>query len=256
MSPLRHAERPAAAPVAPATSWRDVPETWGRKGDRHPHPAAVAIGLAEARVTRRRRSIPAEIGRWLLTAIVFALLAAGLLAVSLVAAIYWQARSDQTRPVDAIVVLGTAQFNGRPGAVLQARLNRAIEAYRAGTAPLIVATGGRASGDAFTEAEAARDYLIAHGIPAASILMENEGRDTWDSLGGVASLLKERGLSRTLMVSDGFHLFRVKLMARDLGLTPFAAPATTSPIRQGGGTEFSYVLREAAAVAVHLWRTR
>ena len=256
MSPLRHADRTTAAPVVPATSWRDAPETWARKDDARPHPAAVTIGLAEGRVVRRRRSIPAEIARWLLTAIVFVLLASCVLAVSLVAAIYWQARSDQTRPVDAIVVLGTAQFNGRPGAVLQSRLNRAIEAYREGAAPLIVATGGRAPGDAFTEAEAARDYLIAHRVPADAILMENEGRDTWTSLGGVASLLRERGLSRTLMVSDGFHLFRVKLMARDLGLTPFAAPATESPIRQGGGTEFSYVLREAAAVAVHLWRTR
>ncbi len=186
----------------------------------------------------------------------FAVLAPTLLGVSLVAAIYWQARSDQTRPVDAIVVLGTAQFNGRPGSVLRARLDRAIEAYDAGAAPYVVATGGRAPGDAVTEAEAARDYLLEQGVPAEAILMENAGRDTWGSMQGVAALLRDLGLQRVLLVSDGFHLLRVKLMARDLGLTPFASPAPDSPIRRGGPGEFSYVLREAAAIVVHQWRTR
>jgi uncharacterized SAM-binding protein YcdF (DUF218 family) len=190
------------------------------------------------------------------TAVVVAVLGGVVLAVGLVGAIYWQARTDQTRPVDAIVVLGTAQFNGRPGRVLQARLDRALEVYRDGAAPSVVVTGGRAPGDAFTEAEAARDYLLERGVPAEAILMENEGRDSWESMQGVASLLGEAGLRRVLLVSDGFHLFRVKLMAKDLGLTPFGTAAPESPIRRGGAGEFSYAVREAAAVVVHLWRTR
>ena len=191
-----------------------------------------------------------------MTAVLFAVVAALVVWVGLIVAIYWQARTDQTRPVDAIVVLGTAQFNGRPGPVLRARLERALEVYEAGYAPLIVVTGGRAPGDRFTEAEAARDYLIERGVPPAAILLENEGRDSWQSMRGVAALLAERGRGRVLLVSDGFHLFRVKLMARDLGLTAFAAPAPGSPIRPGGAGEFSYVLREAAGVVVHVWRTR
>lgn len=184
------------------------------------------------------------------------MLAGVLVGVGLVLAIYRQARTDQTRPVDAIVVLGTAQFNGQPGPVLRARLDRALEVYEAGYAARIVATGGRAPGDAFTEAEAARDYLIEAGVPPAAILMENEGRDTWQSMRGVAALLADHELSRVLLVSDGFHLLRSKLMARDLGLIALATPTATSPIRPGGPGEFSYAVREAAAITVYLWQTR
>lgn len=186
---------------------------------------------------------------------IFAVLGSGLLGASLVAMIYRQARTEQARPVDAIVVLGTAQFNGRPGRVLQARLDRALAVYEEGLAPLVVVTGGRAPGDAFTEAEAARDYLRERGVPEEAIRLENEGRDSWSSMQGVAALLGELDLRRVLLVSDGFHLLRVKLMARHLGLVPFGT-AAESPIRSGGGREFSYVVREAAGVVAHLWQTR
>ena len=194
--------------------------------------------------------------RWLVPGSVFVAVAMPLLALSLVVAIYWQARTDQTRPVQAIVVLGSAQFNGRPSPVLRARLDRALEVYRDGMAPLVVVTGGRQPGDQFTEAEASRDYLVERGVPTEAILLENEGRDSWQSMQGIAAILEARGLSRVLLVSDGFHLFRVKLMARDLGLTAYATAARGSPIRHGGPAEFSYVVREAAGVLVHLWQTR
>ena len=189
-------------------------------------------------------------------AVVFGLIAPPLLGGLLVLAIYRQARTDQARPADAIVVLGTAQFNGRPGPVLRARLEQAIALYDAGHAPWLVVTGGRAPGDQFTEAEAAQAYLIERGVPAGAILLENEGRDTWESMMGVGDLLRGSGLTRVLLVSDGFHLFRGKVMARDVGLTAFASPAAGSPIRQGGPAEFNYMLREAAGVVVHVWRTR
>lgn len=175
-----------------------------------------------------------------------------LLIGSLLAAIYWQARIDQTRPVDAIVVLGTAQYDCRPAPVLAARLERALAAYRAGMAPVVVVTGGRREGDRCTEAEASRDFLVAHGVPRQVILMEDAGRTSWESLQGVARLLAERDLTRVLLVSDGFHLFRVKLMARDLGLQAFGAPAMDSPIRPGSSAEFDYIIREAAGVVAYV----
>lgn len=203
----------------------------------------------------RRRSRPfwAEIRRWAWTIGIFVTLAAVLLPASLMAAIYWQARSDQTRPVDAIVVLGAAQYDGRPSPVLRARLDEALAAYEAGSAPLIVVTGGQQVGDRFTEAEAGRNYLIERGVPAAAILMEEQGSNSQQSLEGAAQLLKERRLHRVLLVSDGFHLLRVKLIARDLGLEPFGVPTADSPIEPWSGTELGYVIRETAGIVAYEW---
>jgi uncharacterized SAM-binding protein YcdF (DUF218 family) len=219
-------------------------------------PTAPITRPAPPETARRPQSRRRTIAKWVASFLTLALLAPPLLGLSLVGAIYWQARSDQTRSVDAIVVLGTAQFDGRPSPVLRARLDRSLAAYRDGYAPLIIVTGGRLPGDRFTEAEASRDYLVDHDVPERAILLENEGHSSWESMQGVAALLQERGLSRILLVSDGFHLFRLKLMARDLGLTAYGAPATASPIRRNSGLEFSYVLREAVGVVVHLWETR
>ena len=216
------------------------------------HPPYEVPGVAPRSRRRRRRSLWGETWRWLLTGIVFGGLAAVVLMVGLVTAIYWQARTDQARPVDAIVVLGTAQHNGRPGAVLQARLDHALSLYRDGYAPTIVVTGGRAPGDQFTEAEAGELYLLDRGVSPAAIVLANEGRDTWQSIRSVAEVLSARGDQRVLLVSDGFHLLRGKLMARDLGLEAYGSAALDSPIRVGGAGELSFAIREAFAIVAHV----
>lgn len=203
-------------------------------------------------VHRWRRSFGSELWRWFVTGLIFSLLAALTLIVGLVLAIYWQARTDQAQPVDAIVVLGTAQFNGRPAPVLQSRLDHALDLYRAGYAPTIVVSGGRAPGDQYTEAEASQIYLMEQGVPPSAIVLENEGRDSWQSMRGVADLLLTRGDRRVLLVSDGFHLLRVKLMARDLGLDPYGSAARDSPIVAGGSGELSHTIREAFGIVVHV----
>lgn len=199
-------------------------------------------------VWRWRRPLLAEAWRWALTLVLTAITGGVLLAISLLLAIYWQARVSQARPADAIVVLGAAQYDGRPSPVLQARLDTALAAYQRRLAPVIIVTGGRQRGDRFTEAEAGQAYLVEHGVPASAILLENEGRSSWESMSGVANLLSEHKLHQVLLVSDGFHLFRLKVMARELGMTAFAVPATESPIRQGSTAELHYVLREAGGV--------
>jgi uncharacterized SAM-binding protein YcdF (DUF218 family) len=85
---------------------------------------------------------------------------------------------------------------------------------------------------------------------------ENAASDTWESMQGIAALLQPRGIDEVILVSDGFHLFRSRMMARDVGLQAWGSPAEMSPIRTGGGGELSYVIREAAAVVAHLWQTR
>jgi len=194
-----------------------------------------------------------KIRQWIFSALVLATLLPPALGASLLGAVYWQARTDEARPVEAIVVMGTAQYNGRPSPVLRARLDRVIEVWEEGIASLVVVTGGKQEGDAFTEAEASHDYLVEHGIPDAAILLEDQGSDSWESLQGVATLLEERGLDRVLIVSDGFHLLRLKKMAHDLGLTAYVTAADDSPIRPGSGNEFSYMVREVGGIVAYVW---
>ncbi len=222
-------------------------------------PAAAPVPdspVARPSSLRRHRSPWGEVWRWGLTLAwlcVAALVVAGLV---LVVAIYRQARTDQARPAQAIVVLGTAQYNGWPGPVFRARLDRALEPWQAGYAPVLVVTGGKMPGDGYTEAEAAWAYLTDAGVPGDAIVIENAASDTWESMKGIAALLQPRGIDEVIVVSDGFHLFRSRMMARDVGLQSWGSPAEMSPIRSGGGGELTYVVREAAAVVAHLWQTR
>jgi uncharacterized SAM-binding protein YcdF (DUF218 family) len=199
------------------------------------------------RPTKRRRGLWSEFWRWFLLLTTMALVGVAVLGVSLIGAIYWQARADDSQSVDAIIVLGTAQYDGRPSPALKARLDTVLDAWNDGLARYVVVTGGKQEGDRFTEAEASRNYLVDNGVPESAILMESSGRNSWQSMLGAADVLAPTGAKRVLIVSDGFHLFRLKLMAEELGLEPSARAATGGPIRQNSANEFNYVLREAAA---------
>ncbi|MGH2550202.1 MAG: YdcF family protein [Thermomicrobiales bacterium] len=206
---------------------------------------------AKKRRTRRRGVIA-----WVLTLGLFLCTATVLLGASLIVAVYWQARSDQARPVDAIVVLGAAQYDGRPSAVLQARLDTALEAWNAGYAPWIIVTGGKLQGDRFTEAESSRNFFVDNGVPESAILLENEGHSTEQSLDGVALLMSGHDLHSALFVSDGFHLLRTKYIAKSLGITGYGLPANGSPISKYSSDEFFYVLRESAGIVDFWWTSR
>lgn len=166
----------------------------------------------------------------------------------LFAAIYKQSRTNEAHQADAIVVLGAAQFNGVPSQVFQARLDTAFHLYEQGYAPMIVVTGGRIYGDQYTEAEAGKNYLVDRGVPADAILMENVSHNTSASFQGVERLLKPRGVKSLLLVSDGFHLYRSKMLARDAGFTAYGYAAEDSPIRRGSATELRYMVRETFGV--------
>jgi uncharacterized SAM-binding protein YcdF (DUF218 family) len=158
------------------------------------------------------------------------------------------ARDDQARSAEAIVVLGTAQYDGRPSPVLRARLDHAIGLYRRKLAPVIVVTGGRQEGDRVTEATASADYLLARGVPDDDLLREVSGSSSWQSLAAVSLFLEDRGIDEVLLVSDPFHSYRIRAIADELGLEARTSPTRTSPI--GGFTEAQYLARETVAVAV------
>ena len=162
--------------------------------------------------------------------------------------VWHSARSDEARPADAIVVLGAAQYDGRPSPVLAARLDQALLLWKAGYAPRIVVTGGKRPGDRFTEATASADYLIARGVPDGAILREVQGTTTWESLAATARILRNRGLESVLVVSDPYHSLRARQTARELGLDAHASPTSTSPV--SGWSEWKRMFREAAGVGV------
>lgn len=180
-----------------------------------------------------------------ITAVVLALLLI-YLGVSFVQV--WQAsRRDEAREVEAIVVFGAAQYNGRPSPVLRARLDHTAALYKQGLSDVVVVTGGSQPGDRATEASASARYLKERGVPESALLREVRGRNSWQSLASAASFLKQRGRTRVLLVSDPFHSARVEAMADELGLDSYVSPTRTSPI--GGTEEVRYLSREAVAVA-------
>jgi len=185
----------------------------------------------------------------LATTVVVSVVAIGFLyfAVTL-GQVWWASRQDHARPAQAIVVLGAAQYNGRPSAVLRARLDHALDLWRRKLAPVIVVTGGRQPGDRVTEAAAAAEYLLGKGVPDASILREVSGTSSWQSLASAAAFLKARGIVEVLLVSDPFHALRIGGIAGELNLHAHTSPTRTSPIR--GFDALVRMGREAVAVSI------
>lgn len=205
---------------------------------------------ASASVTTQSTSATRRHGwrRWSVVFVGVLMLCIVVAPLIIFAAVYRQSRTNEARPVDAIVVLGAAQFNGVPSQVFQARLDTAFDLYQQGYAPMIVVTGGRLLGDQYTEAEAGKNYLVDRGVPADVILMENVSHNTAASFEGVQRILRPRGVESLLLVSDGFHLYRSKMLAENAGFEAYGYAAENSPIRQGSGTELRYMVRETFGV--------
>ena len=180
-----------------------------------------------------------------------AVLALLLLVTSTALAIWWNARQDSRPRSDAIVVLGSAQYNGVPSSIFQARLEHAKSLYKAGVAPVIVTVGGKETGDTFTEAEAGRDYLANAGVPRDSLLAVPEGVDTLQSMQAVASAFDERGWHSAVLVTDPWHAMRAQKMADDSGMAATSSPTRQGPAVQTRTTQFRYILRETAAYLLY-----
>jgi uncharacterized SAM-binding protein YcdF (DUF218 family) len=187
-----------------------------------------------------------------LTRLLLAVVAAATILAGYAAFRIWeQGDRDERRLVDAIVVLGAAQYNGTPSPVFRARLEHAISLYHAGYADVIFMTGGKAEGDRTTEAAAARDFAVANGVPPTAILLEDEGRTTLESLRTVGAVLRERRSTSAVFVSDRAHMLRVLRIAQDEGLEAFGSPTTTSPTDATFGHRFEAMTHELAALAVY-----
>jgi uncharacterized SAM-binding protein YcdF (DUF218 family) len=211
--------------------------------DEQARPEDPADPASEEAATPPRRRWPRRV-LWAVLAVV--LLGVGWFGLNLWL-VYRTGDTDQARPVDAIVVLGAAQYDGRPSPQLAARLDHVVVLWNKGLAPLVITTGGKRPGDRFTEAEASAKYLEAHGVPQAAI-QQVLGATSYDELLATRDLLRSRSLHRVLLVSDPYHSLRIRLVSQELGLVAYVSPTPTSLVR--GSRAFWLEVKEAAGVSV------
>jgi uncharacterized SAM-binding protein YcdF (DUF218 family) len=148
------------------------------------------------------------------------------------------------------VVLGAAQYNGRPSPVLRARLDHALRLYREGLAPRIVVTGGIGRGDTTSEATVGRHYLLARKVSPGHVVVQPQGRSTQASMTAVAEWLESEGLHSVILVSDPFHMFRLRLEARRTNLEAYTSPTESSPISDNPVLELRYLAAEGFKIPV------
>jgi uncharacterized SAM-binding protein YcdF (DUF218 family) len=202
---------------------------------------ASAGGVAPPSADRGRSS-QRRVPLWLKA--ITALFAAVVLYGAATFAQVWRAsREDHARRADAIVVLGAAQYNGRPSPALSDRLEHALVLYHRQIAPLIVVTGGRRQGDRFTEATTGYNWLRKRGVPDKAIVKEVNGRSTWESLSAVAHILEARGATNVVLVSAPAHAERIAQVSAEVGLHPQVSPVP-------GSAGLTSLVRETGAVAV------
>jgi uncharacterized SAM-binding protein YcdF (DUF218 family) len=164
----------------------------------------------------------------------------------------WLTANDETiGKADAIVVMGAAQLDGRPGRVLEARLKEVARIYEKDFASQVFTLGEGAPGDRFTEAGTSRAWLAQKGIPWKSITAIRIGRDTFTSIEALASNINKERYKSIIIVTDPYHCFRSITMARDFGFD-----ASCSPVRTGIASldkvGFRYLLRETGAYLAYI----
>ena len=165
--------------------------------------------------------------------------------------IWDQGNRDERPRVDAIVVMGAAQYDGRPSPVFAARLDHAIDLFHEGIAARLIVTGGKQEGDRTTEAASARIYAVQHGVPDEAILTEDQSRTTLQSIRGVAAVMRAQGFESAVFVSDPSHMLRVLRMASDEGITAFGSPTRTSPLERDALRRVDAIVRELGALAFY-----
>lgn len=155
---------------------------------------------------------------------------------------------DDAQKADAIVVLGAAQYVGRPSPVLRARVDHAISLWKRGLAPTLILTGGTGVGDTTSEAAVARKYAMSRGVPDRAIVVEIKGRTTSESMRAVARIMDDREQTSVILVSDPFHMLRLSILARRFGLEPYTSPTRTSPITSNREEHWKYMVSESVKV--------
>jgi uncharacterized SAM-binding protein YcdF (DUF218 family) len=177
-------------------------------------------------------------------AILLVLIAISAYWIYLYREVRFNAIHDDARTADAIIVLGAAQYNGRPSKILKARLDHVLELYKKGISKSVITTGGYGPDPNYSEAQVSTQYLTQHGVPAENIVTEQASLTTRDSVRAATALMKSKAWSSVVVVSDGFHLYRLKEMLSDDGIVAYTSPAPDSPIEGSASQRFWYSVRE------------
>jgi len=189
-----------------------------------------------------------KIIRRVIAAILLVIIAVPLYAVALT----WHAANNPvTRNGDVIVVLGAAQLNGRPGEVLQARLDEAKRIYDLGLAPRIITVGAGAPGDRTTEAASGKYWLATNGVKSKNVTALEVGRDTWVSTENYVKFMKLQKIKDVIIVTDPFHCRRAMTMANDLGVVATCSPVQTGPSALDNSGK-RYLIRETGAYLAYV----
>lgn len=161
-----------------------------------------------------------------------------------------QSATEEAQPADVIIVMGAAEYSGRPSPTLRARLDHALQLWKQHYAPLIMTTGGPGGDPIFTEADVGRSYLMDRGVPAPRIITESEGESTMYSISAAAEIMRRMGLNSCILVSDGYHVFRAKRMLQSRGIQVYGSPRENA--RASGKHEWLLYFRQAVGYA--LWK--
>ncbi len=156
-------------------------------------------------------------------------MAGGVRLVQLTFEIRRESTRDEAQPADVILILGAAEYRGRPSPVLRARLDHGLELYRRKLAPRILTTGGAGGDPVFTEGEVGRAYLIRRNVPSEAIIVEPEGESTMHSTTAAAEIMRRMNLRSCVVVSDGYHIFRARKMLQAQGLRVYGSPRPSPP---------------------------
>jgi uncharacterized SAM-binding protein YcdF (DUF218 family) len=161
-----------------------------------------------------------------------------------------QSNVDEARPADVIIIMGAAEYRGKPSPVLKARLDHGLDLYRQKLASRILTTGGAGGDPVFTEGQVGRDYLVRRGVPSEAILLEDEGESTMHSIAAAAEIMRRMNLKSCIVVSDGYHIFRAKKMLEFRGIDVYGSPRPSEP--KGTWRESWLFIRQA--IGYVLWR--
>ena len=158
---------------------------------------------------------------------------------------------EEAQQADVIIVLGAAEYHGRPSPVLEARLNHALSLYNRGLAPFVLTTGGAGGDPVYTEGEVGRAYLTQRGVPSEAILVEPAGATTAQSMEAATEIMRRNNLHSCIVVSDGYHIFRVKRLLQTRDFRVYGSPRPEALTSNPRKMNWLY-LRQAVGFA--LWQ--